>query len=185
MNLILLTQRLVLRPLEMSDAETMFAYRSDPIVSRYQTWEPPDTDAIIKFIQSLQNIKPDTEDTWYQLAITLKENGEMIGDCGIHFPSGSTQEVDVGITLMQTQQGKGYASEALACLLAYAFQDLCKESVVGIADSRNIASINMLIKIGMKEEIEKRENVFLKDEWLEEVHYRITKQEWTQTQQNK
>ena len=34
------TERLVLRALRADDAETMFAYRSDPEIMRYQGWEP-------------------------------------------------------------------------------------------------------------------------------------------------
>ena len=40
MEILLSTRRLVLRPLQAEDAETMFRYRSRPDVSRYQSWLP-------------------------------------------------------------------------------------------------------------------------------------------------
>ncbi len=36
----IVTERLVLRALRADDAETMFAYRSDPEIMRYQGWDP-------------------------------------------------------------------------------------------------------------------------------------------------
>ena len=55
MNLILETERLILRPLEISDAEAMFAMDNNPNVHKY-LWQKPtqelnETIKIIKMVQ--------------------------------------------------------------------------------------------------------------------------------------
>jgi RimJ/RimL family protein N-acetyltransferase len=41
--LILESERLMLRPFQEADIEPFAAYRSDPEIARYQSWEPPVT----------------------------------------------------------------------------------------------------------------------------------------------
>ena len=47
----IVTQRLVLRPLQLDDAPAFAAYRSDPDVARYQSWDtsyaPADAEQLV------------------------------------------------------------------------------------------------------------------------------------------
>ena len=172
-----ITQRLVLRPLRLSDAPAMYAYRSNPEVSRFQLWEPQDVEEIRAFIGKLLELEPDTPGTWYQLAITLKEKGILIGDLGMHFPI-EPMQAEVGITLDPAYQGQGYATEALESVLAYLFVDLGKHRVYGRVDPRNEASIRLLERVGMRKEGHLREAVWANGEWTDDAIYGILEQEW-------
>ena len=174
----LMTRRLVLRPLRLSDSAAVFEYRADPDVSRFQMWEPQDVPEVRSFIEGLLDLEPDTPGSWYQLAITLRETGELIGDCGLHFPTERQGQAEVGITLATAHQGRGYATEALERVLEYLFGDLGKHRVYATVDPRNAPSIALLERVGMRREGHLRESVWVKGEWADDVIYAILEQEW-------
>lgn len=174
----LASPRLVLRSLRLSDSAEMYKYRSDPRVSRFQMWEPQDLAEVLSFIKGLLDLKPDTPGSWYQLGITLKETGILIGDCGLHFPTSKPDQVEIGITLSCLHQGKGYATEAVERILEYLFEGLGKHRVYALVDPRNGASIRLLERVGMRREGHLRESVWIKGEWADDVIYAILEQEW-------
>lgn len=110
-------ERLSIRTLEPGDAEAMFAYRSDPSITRFQSWEPRSVEEIRTFIAALAEIGIDTPGRWYQLGLFIRESGELAGDCGIHAQAGDPRQVEVGITLASAFQGRGLAMEALKAVL--------------------------------------------------------------------
>ncbi len=52
MNLPISTERLVLRPLREADLEKFLAYRNDPEVARFQSWDGLSRDATAAFLRS-------------------------------------------------------------------------------------------------------------------------------------
>ena len=138
------TRRLRLRRLLSSDSGTVYAYRSLPEVARLQFWDPQSEEEILRFIEELARIEPDTPGTWFQLGITLRDSGLLIGDCGIRFPAEETWQVEVGITLEPAHQGQGYATEALEAVFGYCFGPLGKHRVFASVDPRNEASIALI-----------------------------------------
>ncbi|MDZ8186131.1 MAG: GNAT family N-acetyltransferase [Nostoc sp. ChiSLP02] len=76
------TPRLLLRRFQDNDLAAFLPYRNDLEVAKYQTWDPPYLEMeAMKFIQSMQQSTPGVLGEWYQLAIVLKDTGEMIRDC--------------------------------------------------------------------------------------------------------
>jgi RimJ/RimL family protein N-acetyltransferase len=151
----------------------MYAYRSDPRVAAFQIWEPESEDEVREVIQNLQAAEFDTPDTWYQLAITLKEGGALIGDLGLHFPPGEPGQVEVGISLAPGHQGQGHATEALQAVIEYLFAALGKHRVYARVDPDNTASLALMERVGMREEGHLRESVWIKGEWVDDVIYAI------------
>ncbi|MCX6150624.1 MAG: GNAT family protein [Ignavibacteriales bacterium] len=174
----LISARLKLRKLCNSDSKILFEYRSNPDVFRYQSWQPKTEKEIDLFITKQLVIKPAIPGTWFQLAITLKDSGLLIGDCGLHFLSNDDQQVEVGITLSPAYQGKGYASESLTTVLDYLFFQLNKHRVYGSVDPRNYPSIKLLEKIGMRKEAHFKKSLWFKSEWVDDVIYAILEDEW-------
>ena len=174
----LVTSRLVLRPLRLSDSAEVFAYRSDPEVARFQMWDPRDVKEVHSFIEDLRDLRPNTPDTWYQLAITLRESGLLIGDCGLHFPLKEPSQVEVGITLAPAHQRQGYATEALERVMEYLFVSLGKHRIYARVDPRNEASMALLERVGMRKEAHLRESVWNKGEWADDLIYAILEREW-------
>ncbi|HMD01247.1 MAG TPA: GNAT family N-acetyltransferase, partial [Ferruginibacter sp.] len=128
---------------------------SDPEVVKYVHEIPLTTEeqarTIIKDI-----ILPQYENKLGRWAIHKKENDEFIGWCGLkHIPA--KNEIDLGYRLLKKEWGKGFATEAALHTLEYGFKELQLSIIVGKAHVDNIASLNILEKIGMKfinEEVE-------------------------------
>ena len=174
----IITSRLVLRKLNLADSEALFRYRTDPDVSRYQNWKPLTIEDARQFVETLANLEPDTPGSWFQLAITMRETGELIGDCGIHFPVEETRQAEIGITLAPAYQGKGYALEALVAVLDFLFVTLRKHRVVASVDPGNQPSIALLERLGMRKEAHFRESLWFKGAWADDVIYAILEREW-------
>ena len=81
----MLTERLILRTLEATDAEAVYAYQVDPEVSRYQNWPFLSIDSIRAFLVRQTGIDPFTSTDWFQIGITLRESLDQRrvgGRCG-------------------------------------------------------------------------------------------------------
>src|SRR4051812_43815965 len=125
------TQRLVLRPFRDADLPSLLGYRSDPEVARYQSWDVPyRVDQAADVVAEMKAKTPGVPGEWFQVAIELKSTGEHIGDCAFHIPREDPEQADIGFTISRAQQGRGHASEAVACLLGYLFDTLELRRVV-------------------------------------------------------
>ena len=139
------TRRLVLRILCMRDKEAFFAYRTLPVVAKYQSWHPLTLMQTEDFIRGNLSVCPDTPNTWLQLAICLPDD-RLIGDIGVHFlPDG---QAEIGYTLSPAHQGHGYAREAVRAVLDVLFLQMNKHRVSASADPRNVPSIRLLLALG-------------------------------------
>ena len=105
--LILRSPRLNLRRLRMEDAAPIAAYRSLPEVALFQSWESFSLADAAKLIDEQAAVVPDTPGTWLQFALVLSESAMVIGDCGIHFRGDDPRQVELGISLSPSYQGRG------------------------------------------------------------------------------
>jgi RimJ/RimL family protein N-acetyltransferase len=146
----ILTERLALRDLELNDAQRIFEYRSRPDISRFQSWGTESADAIRLYIRGLSETAPGRPGSWYQIGIILLSCGELIGDCGFQVLETEPRHAEVGIALAPEFQGRGYANETLRALLDYLLVGLDKDRVFGSVDPRNLRSMRMLERVGMR-----------------------------------
>jgi hypothetical protein len=126
------------------DAEAMFEYRSDPLMTRFQNWEPRSVEEIRTFIAGLAEIGIDTPGCWYQLGLFIRDSGELEGDCGIHVQARDPRQMEIGITLARAFQGRGLATEALKAVLDYLFMKLGKHRVPLILGAERKADADYL-----------------------------------------
>ena len=153
MNLILETERLILRPLELSDAENMFAMDQNPEVHKY-LWQKPShqIEESIKIIEYVLNQYE--RNKIGRFATTIKETGEFIGWTGIkfvhdHVENGNTNFYDYGYRLNEKFWGKGYATEATIAWLDYGFNQMNIDKIDAYTHNENDASNHVLEKVGM------------------------------------
>ncbi len=134
--------RVVLRRFAMADVATFVAYRSDPDVARYQSWEAPYPRAAgERMIRELLREYPDTPGQWFQFAMELRATGELIGDCASGTDLEDARQAEIGFTLRPEFQGHGYATEGARTLLGYLFGARDKHRVTARCDPRNPASV--------------------------------------------
>jgi RimJ/RimL family protein N-acetyltransferase/quercetin dioxygenase-like cupin family protein len=174
----LTTRRLRLRPLDVRDAEALLSYRSDPDVARFQNWRPSRLPEARAFIAKHTAHAPGTKGCWFQLAIVLRDTGELIGDCGLHVPEHLDHQAEVGITIAPAHQGHGFATEALGVLMDYLFEELEVHRVYGSADPRNLASLRLMEKVGMRREAHFRSSLLIGGVWCDDVVCAILRSEW-------
>jgi RimJ/RimL family protein N-acetyltransferase len=174
----ILTERLVLRTLEVSDADAVHVYRTDPGVSRYQNWPFLSIDGIRAFLARQHGMEPFASDDWFQIGITLRATGEVVGDCGLHARDNDRRQVELGITLAHSFQHRGFGSEALSALLEFLFSLPDTHRVYCSADPRNRPCLRLLEKVGMRREAHMIESLWIKDEWVDDVVFAILRSEW-------
>jgi RimJ/RimL family protein N-acetyltransferase len=144
------TERLLLRRSRPEDAETISAYRSDPQVHRYQGWERTDADGIRTEIELMAGRAPGEAGGWVQLSVEERDGGRLVGDVGLSPADDEPGVIKVGYTITPERQGRGYATEAVRALIAYAFDELGAEVVRAYASARNLPSIKVAEKVGMR-----------------------------------
>jgi RimJ/RimL family protein N-acetyltransferase len=162
---------------EDSDLAPFMSYRNDPEVARYQAWETCTEQEATAMIEELKSQQPGTPGEWFQFAIELKKTGVLIGDCGLKTEADGRQ-AEIGFTLSREHHGKGYASEAVSCLLDYAFGDLGLHRVVAITDHENEPSVALLERLGMRREGHFIQNAWFKGRWTSEFLYAVLAGEW-------
>jgi len=154
------------------------AYRNDPEVARYQSWEGITEAEARALIQEVKEIQPWTPGEWLQIAIELKETGLLVGDCAFKIEEDDDRRAEIGYTLSRAYQGRGIASEAVSCVLEYAFVSLGLHRVTAITDCENAPSVALLERLGLRREGHFRQNVWFKGKWGDEYLYAILQEEW-------
>jgi len=174
------TDRLILRRFSIDDIESFVAYRSDPVVAQYQSWDPPFTQAQAQtFVDALAATNPDTPGKWFQFAVVEASSGAHIGDLAALVDEADPRLATIGFTLARSAHGSGYATEAATGLMDYLFVARHKHRVAADCDIRNAPSIAVLERLGMRREAHHRESAWWKGEWTDELVYATLAKEWT------
>ena len=173
------SDRLIIRSFRETDLEAFSAYRSDPDVAKYQSWELPyKMDQAFLFLADINRFKPGTPGEWYQLAVERQGQPGIIGDVAFQINRDDPLQAEIGFTFDRSFQNQGYATEAVKNLLNFLFTQMNLHRVVAICDVENHASVRLLERIGMRREGHFIENVWFKGSWGCEYLYAILSSEW-------
>ena len=140
------TERLWIRKSEQSDFDAMCKIFQDE--ESTVAFAGPYSDAEVQDWLDMQ-IK-DHEQGLGHWAFTLKGTDDMIGQCGVlmkDYKGGKIHEI--GYVLQKEFWGNGYATEAAAACMNYAFDVLGAPQVYSIIYEKNIASQNVAKRNGM------------------------------------
>lgn len=144
-DLIIRSDRIFLRPLNAADAKALFSYRSKPEVSIFQLWKPVEISDAVEFISKAKFQSELGNNKWNQFAVCLNSNQEIIGDIGILL---NNDKAEIGFTIAPDFQRNGFALESVTCLIRYLFQKQRVNVIIAHSDPKNMASVNLLQKIG-------------------------------------
>jgi len=169
----IVTQRLLIRNMEPEDLDDFVAYRSNPDVVRFQSFDIMDRQMAKKFIAEHQNLTFGKPGQWVQHSIVHKESGKLIGDCAIKLDASDIRVAEIGITVSPMHQKQGFAREALSAIVNSLFTIPGLHRIVELVDTRNEASISMLEGCGFR-----REGHFIKSYddngvWTDEFQYAL------------
>ena len=142
-----LAPRVILRRLSPADFEDFQAYRSDPAVARYQSWSPMSVAEATAFLAE-RGAAPFGRPGWFQIGIAERSTGRLVGDIGICLHRKESEPAEIGFTLATPSQRQGLATEAVREALALLFEQTEIAEVIAITDTRNLASIRLLERVG-------------------------------------
>ena len=177
------TTRLNIRHLEITDLSDFHIYRSNPEVTKYQGFDIMTIEQAEEFIKDNSTKHFGKAGEWVQYGIENRVTKQLVGDCAIKLDQYETRIAEIGITISQLEQKKGYAKEVLIGILTFLFDTKEIHRVVEIVDAENIASINLLKSTGCKQEGHFIENIFFKGKWGSELQYAMLKREWDDRKQ--
>lgn len=164
-DVVLETERLVLRPLSLNDVDDLLEYHSRPEIVQYIPWPERTRDQVIEVIEktlAAGNTGLVNDGDYLLFGWELKETGKVIGQSNIKLNSLNDGNGEIGWVAHQDFQRQGYAFEATQALLKYAFKNFPLRRIVADIDTRNPASARLAEKLGMRREAEFIEIEFFK-----------------------
>jgi ribosomal-protein-alanine N-acetyltransferase len=162
------TERLLLRPLEMSDGSAYLDIFSDTETLLYWSTEPITN---IEEAESLvrQDIEWSALDSCICLGVALADSNLIIGKVTLFQLSEQNRRAEIGYVLDRRQWGKGYMTEALGWLLAHAFDELKLHRLEADTDPDNLASLALLEKFGFAREGLFRDRWWVHGKWHDSI----------------
>lgn len=140
------TERLLLRPLAISDAKEFYEYAKSENVGPHAGWKPHES------IEETEKIIEEVFMPNEGLAIIHKESGRLIGVIALE-PDKRRPELpsrEIGYSLDENFWGNGYMTEAAKAVIKYGFEEM-KLDVIAICTSLvNERSARVIEKCGFK-----------------------------------
>ncbi|WP_046733659.1 GNAT family N-acetyltransferase [Streptomyces humi] len=171
------TARLVLRRFGPHDAPALAAYRSDPEVSRYQSWEAPVPLATAERLVAGFAAGDPRGPGWFQYAVQLRDAPGLIGDIGVRRAEDGRQ-AELGFTFDPAFQGRGYATEAVTRVARSLLLEDGLHRLSADCDSRNVRSAHLLERVGFRREGHLRQSTWMKGEWTDDLLYGLLASEY-------
>ncbi len=146
-----LTERLLLREFTKQDVDAIAEFRRDPRYLEYYYRLAYTRDECVRFVDKCIAWSKESPRCKFQLAITDRSNGVLLGNCGIRTESIESQRGDIGYELSPVYWGQGFASEAVRSILQIGFEDLDLDEIEARCVVANKRSVRLLHRLGFEE----------------------------------
>jgi ribosomal-protein-alanine N-acetyltransferase len=173
----LTTDRLVLQTLGSEAAERVADYQRNNR-EHFQQWaSPKDEDFFLvetqrtKLAQEMNNM---VQGSFLRLWLVHREDedGEIVGDVSFsNILRGGFLSCFLGYNLSESQQGKGYMTEALQGAIAHAFTTMGLHRLEANIMLQNSLSIRLAERLGMQNEGVSHRLLKIRDVWEDHVRY--------------
>jgi ribosomal-protein-alanine N-acetyltransferase len=171
------TDRLILRRMTPSDAEAVFAYASDPEVTRYVVWDThrsiQDSRAFLEL--AVQKYKSGGEPDW---GIVYKGDHHFVGTCGFVGWDVDHARAEIGYVLSRKYWGRGLMPEALRAMIAFGFERMGLNRIEARCIAENTTSARVMEKVGMTYEGTLRQRELIKGAYRDMKLYAILRSEY-------
>ncbi len=172
------TARCVLSPLGVDDIDAFVDYRRHPSVAHYQS---STTDYSRADAEQLVAEQPRTglpaAGEWLQLAVRRRADGTLLGDVAVGADPVQPQTFELGVTLMPSVQGNGYAQEALAAVRDQLFASGAHRITMQ-GDARNAAVLRLVSRLGFRHEASLHDADWFTGEWSSLECFAQLRSEW-------
>ena len=151
------SERLRLSAGTLDDTDTFHALWTDAGVRRY-LWDDRVIRREVAEEVIYESVQTFADAGYGQWLVSLKEDGAVIGFCGLKSNPCAPQDIELLYGLYPAFWGKGYAVEASREILDHAFNALGLAYLVAEMDTPNAASARVAEKLGMRFEKEYTRN---------------------------
>ena len=172
------TERLTIRPAELTDAEAIWQHRQLPEVGKWLGWHPVDhADWLATYPKK------------YLDNLVVELEGRIIGDIMVSTGDGWGQRevqdraegvnAEIGWTFHPDAGGKGFATEAVRAVIELCFTDLGLRRLEAGAFAENEPSWRLMERVGMRREsYSVRDSLHRDLGWIDGVTYALLADEW-------
>jgi len=180
LHLPLFSERLQVRDLVPGDVHSMHAYASNPDVARYLFWGPNTYEETQGSLNSFIAAQNDEPRLIYEMGIVLAASDQLVGALCLYLGNCEMRnDAEVGFVLHPDYWGRGVVSEAAAVLVRAGFDQLGLHRIWATCDTRNVASVRVLEKLGMRREATLKESRRVNGEWINEHCYAVLASEFS------
>jgi RimJ/RimL family protein N-acetyltransferase len=175
------TERLILRQINIADAEAKFRIWADnPEVYHFLPpyYRDDSNTANLWIDESFHDFRKAKPDSWELFALVLKSTNETIGSIELTEIDHDVRSAETGYHLCKKWWGNGYAAEALRELLDYSFTVKNLNRVWATYDTRNPNSGKVMQKAGMLYEGTFRQCKIRNGVLVDRVYYAMLKEDW-------
>jgi HAD superfamily hydrolase (TIGR01509 family) len=144
------TERLIIKELSLEDIPFLYQIYQNPNITKFIDHVDSNIDIEIEkhkaYIENVYHFYG------YGLwGVYLKQNGRLIGRCGIQNSTiNNKEEIELGYLIDANYQGNGYAYEAIKAILSYAFTELSIKRITAIIDPDNTKSLQLAERVGFE-----------------------------------
>lgn len=168
------TDRLELRTVEAGDADVIQRGRMHPEVRRYISGfdAPRSNEAVSEEVPN---------DDGVRLLVVPKtgaKGGRPVGQASLDYIDEGDGWANLSFWLFPSAQGHGYATEAAAHLVAFAFRERGLRRITANAAAPNECSAAVLERLGFVHEGTQREKTMVDGEYVDLEFYGLLRREW-------
>ncbi len=171
------TENLILRDMRQEDEDTFVALSQDGKYQRFYSEEDCDPDKYKELAELFISQALEVPRAAYQLAIELKETGDLIGTICLRLEVDN--QASMGCGLARQHQGRNLMQEAAIALAGFGFSELNVHRIYAETISRNHAAVILCEQLGMRKEALFKENRYFKGRWWDTVVLAMLRSEWS------
>ncbi len=177
-NVSLQTERLLIREFREDDWQSVHSYAADPLVTRLTLFGPNTEEDSRNFVHVVMAQQQEMPRRCYDLALTLKAGGRLIGACSLRMRDAEGKIAEMGYCLHRDFWGQGYMPEAAGAMLGFGFETLGLHRIWATCAVENTGSARVMEKIGMLREGIMRDFRVIKGKWRDSYLYAILEDDW-------
>lgn len=144
---ILETERLILRPLKVEDAQEVFDnWASDPEVAKFMVWSTHENVDVTKVW--LAELEKTIDSDEYDWGFVRKADGKLIGSGGIYYKE-NADSYNMGYNIMKDCWHQGYTTEAVRTMIDFGIKVLNAKRFTASHAKDNPNSGKVMEKVGL------------------------------------
>lgn len=181
LDLVLVTQRLRLRPLDDSDVDALWPYVSDPELPRLMTWAPhTDRGQTLAFVQSTRDaLAKGTAVTW-----AMELDGQLVGVMSLiriqyQMAALRVDQAELGYWIGPAVRRTGLTTEGARAAMQCGFEVLGLHKITVRCVEENTASRRVIEKLGFRLIGRQDDDVWRDGRWWSMLSYELTVTEWS------